>query len=315
MVEALLVEKGTIKQEITLIGTVCPRHFCVLTARAGGTLDALVFAGSFVKKGHLIAKIENAEIDKIYHLSLSAKQLAIQQQQRAELLRKQGLLSQKESDAVHQTILETEKTLARAQIDRENTLVKAPFDGVLGTYRTKDGAQVSAGTPLATFYNPEALLVEFAIPSQYIAKVHPGQLVTIQGQSLTLKYVQQAIDEETRMCPASVEVSGASGSWLIGSSVEIKLTIEEKSNVLIIPRSAIFLRGGKDTVYVVGKENTVEERNVLLGISDREKVEVTSGLSEKEVIVAIGQDRLYPGISVKMIGNLSSTAGKKTAPL
>ncbi|MDR0662046.1 MAG: efflux RND transporter periplasmic adaptor subunit, partial [Holosporales bacterium] len=260
-------------------------------------------------------KIENAEIDKIYRLSLSAQQLAVQQQRRAELLRKQGLLSQKESDTVHQTLLETEKTLARAQIDCENMLVKAPFDGVLGTYKTKDGAQVSVGTSLATFYNPETLLVEFAIPSQYIAKVHLGQLVTIQGQSLALKYVQQAIDEETRMCPASVEIFGASGSWVIGSSVEIKLTVEEKSNVLIIPRSAIFLRGGKDVVYVVGKDNIIEERSVLLGISDRERIEVTSGLSEKEVIVAIGQDRLYPGISVKMTKSSSSTADKKTASL
>ncbi|MDR2681804.1 MAG: efflux RND transporter periplasmic adaptor subunit [Holosporaceae bacterium] len=302
IVETEIVARSSIKHEIKLIGIVRPKHYCVLTAKAGGTIDTLVLTGSSLKKGDLIAKIENPDIEKTHRLSISAREIAQRQYDRMFSLVQKKVRSKKEADEAHQHLIEADKNLARASIEHENTLLKAPFDGILGVYKIKDGEQVVEGNQVATFYNYEQLLVEFDIPSQYIHMVNPGQEMTVNGQTLVLKHVQKAIDEESHMCPASVEVKSANDNLLlIGGSVDVTLTIEKKPNAIVISGSAVFIHNGKDVVYVV-KDGKTDLREVEVGIKSKEKIEITKGLAEKEEVVVIAQDRLYPGMPVKIAG-------------
>jgi membrane fusion protein (multidrug efflux system) len=121
----------------------------------------------------------------------------------------------------------------------------------------------------------------------------------VNGRTLALKHVQKAVDEETHMCPASVEVNSGADTLLIGDSVEVTLTVEEKENVMTVPASAVFIRSGKDVVYVI-KNGETDLREVEVGLKSKDKVEILKGLDEKDEIVIIAQDRLYPGMSVRV---------------
>lgn len=207
--------------------------------------------------------------------------------------------SQKELEDARKQLIEAEKDLARASIDRENMLVKAPFNGILGAYKIKDGEQVREGDQLATFYNHDRLVVEFDIPSKYIAQVNVGQEVIFSGQSFQLKHVQKAIDEETYMCPASFELPESDGDQIIGSSVDLILTVKQKQQAIVIPFTAVHILEGKEVVYLV-RDGKAEISEIKLGIKNDDAVEVLSGLQEGDEIILFGQDRLYPGISVKV---------------
>jgi membrane fusion protein (multidrug efflux system) len=314
VVETEIVKKSSLKQQINLIGTVRPKHYCILTAKAGGTIDILIPAGAVLKKGEMIAKIENPDIEKTYNLSLSAREIAQNQHSRTLQLVSRGVNAKKDSEDSLQKLIEAEKNLARASIDHENTLVKAPFNGILGAYKIKDGEQVCEGNQVATFYNREQLMIEFEIPNQYIQKINPGQEVLVNGKALALKHVQKAIDEESHMCPASVEFETSGDDLIIGSSVDLMLTVEEKQNAIVITNSAVFLRDGQNVVYIV-KDGKTEIRKIELGIKNREKAEAIKGLEEKDELIIIGQDRLYPGMIVKIAeknvdGNAEKNAEK-----
>jgi membrane fusion protein (multidrug efflux system) len=305
VVETEIVARSAIKHRINLIGVVRPKHYCVLTAKARGTIDTLITSGSFVKKGDLIAKVENPDIEKTHKLSISAKEIAQRQYGRVFTLARKNVSSQKDADDAYQHLIEAEKNLAHASIDLENTQLKAPFDGILGAYKIKDGEQISEGDRVASLYNREQLLVEFDIPSQYVHRINPGREVIVNGRTLTLKHVQKAVDEETHMCPASVEIDSAGDDLLIGDSVSVTITVEEKENVPVISADAVFIRSGKDVVYVV-KDGKTDLREVEVGLKNKDQVEILKGLDEKDEVVIIAQDRLYPGMPVKIAGGNAS---------
>ncbi|MDR3180229.1 MAG: efflux RND transporter periplasmic adaptor subunit [Holosporaceae bacterium] len=298
VVETETVAKSQIKHEINLIGIVRPKRYCTLAAKTSGTVDTLIPAGSVLKKNDIIAKIENLDIEKAYNLSASAEHIARDQYERMLQLVKKGISSKKEAEDAHRCLIEAEKDLVKARTDLENTLVKAPFDGILGAYKIKDGEQVAEGHILAGFYNRQQLLVEFEIPDQYILKINPGQVISINGQSLRLTHVQKAIDEETNMCPASVELEGGD-NFVMGESIDVTLVVEEKQNIIAIPGSAIFIKNNKNSVYVV-ENGKIVAREVQLGIRNKEKIEVLSGLEEKDELVTIGQDRLSEEMKIEV---------------
>ncbi|MDR2781756.1 MAG: efflux RND transporter periplasmic adaptor subunit [Holosporaceae bacterium] len=296
--ETQIAKKSDIKYEINLIGTVRPKKYCTLMAKAAGTINILIQSGSNVKRGEIIAKIENSDIDKTYDLSISAEHIAKDQYERTLLLTKRGVSSKKDAENAYQGLIIAEKDLARARIEQENTLVRAPFDGILGAYKVRDGEQVSINCPLASFYSRKQLIVEFEIPSQYVSKINPGQVVYTNGQLLKLTHVQKAIDEENHMCPACVELESDT-ELLIGASINVTLVVEEKQNTIVIPYSAVFIKKGKNFVYVV-KDGRVASCEVTLGIKNKEKVEILDGLKEKDEIIIIGQDRLLEDMKIKI---------------
>ncbi|GHU12407.1 MexH family multidrug efflux RND transporter periplasmic adaptor subunit [Alphaproteobacteria bacterium] len=338
VVETEKVTKSEINHEIDLIGTVRPKHYCVLTAKARGTIDTLILAGSVLKKGDVIAKIENPDIEKTYELSMAVEKIARDQYERMRLLTQKGVKSKKESEDTLCALMEAEKDLAKARIEQKNTMVEAPFDGILGAYKVKDGEQVAEGCPLASFYNPEQLQVEFEIPSQYVAKIEPGQLLYVNQAPLKLTHVQKAIDEESHMCPASASMTSvmlapftnsASTSQahhahnsedrkastqvlpaLVGELVNVRLVVEQKKDVIVIPYSAVFFRNGKNVVYVVEKGKTVLQE-VELGIRNKERVAILKGLKENDEIICVGQDRLSEDMEVKIAPKASEKMAVK----
>ncbi len=286
-----------IQQTIRLIGTIKPKNSTVLIAKTAGILDSLLPAGQVVKKGTLIAKIDNNEIERSYLLSESVEKLAREQYERASLLHKSGHLSKSTVEEKKRLWIEAQKKRSEAKIEFEKIRFQAPFDGTIGLFKAREGAQVQEGDPIVSFYDPASLMVEFGIPASVMTFTHEGQPVRIQGTSYTLTKVQKMIDEETHMSPAYVDFSCE--NCVIGTGIDVDLTVQRKEKVIVIPFEAVFLRNGKTFVYCV-KENKAVLTPVNLGIREKEDVEITSGLQKGDILIARGQARLYPDIAVKI---------------
>ena len=171
----------------------------------------------------------------------------------------------------------------------------APFDGVIGAFKLKEGAQVTEGAPVVTIYDPNSLTVEIDIPCTNTRTIEENQPIYIANKLYRLTHIQKMIDDETHMCPADVDIQCP--HCLVGASVVSELVVSKKNNALVIPAQALFLKQGKTHVYkVVNKK--IELIAVKTGIQQKDKIEIISGLNPRDQIVSKSPERLYPGLEI-----------------
>ncbi|KTC86625.1 efflux RND transporter periplasmic adaptor subunit [Legionella brunensis] len=295
IVEVEEITPHDIQQTTELIGTIRPKHATVLIAKANGMLDSLVATGQKIQKGMLIAKIDNPDMEKNHQLSETAEKIAHTQYDRLSKLLKTGYISAKEVEEKKQAWIEASKNLSQTKIELDTMRFYAPFDGIIGAYKKREGTQVNAGDPIVTIYDPARLTVDFDIPCTNIKSLKEGQHVRILGTEYRLTHIQRMIDEDTHMCPADVDI--VCEDCVIGASVDVELVVKEKKKVLVIPYQAVFLKNGKHFVYIV-EDHKVILTSVETGLQNKSRIEITSGLKTGHILVINGQERLYPGMTV-----------------
>jgi multidrug efflux pump subunit AcrA (membrane-fusion protein) len=82
--------------------------------------------------------------------------------------------------------------------------------------------------------------------------------------------------------------------------VEVRINIGQKENVLVVPRKSILYKQNKTYVFAVNG-NTVSQREVTIGLTEEDEVEVTEGVREGEVIVLVGVEGLKDGQRIDII--------------
>jgi|GEM_PF-7028246 len=292
-------EKATlssIKHNISLIGTIRAINSSLLLAQENGIVEIIIKPASLVKKGDLIARIINKDIKKRYELSLVAEEIAKKQFNRATKLLKSNTYSQHQYENSKKELIIAEQALSNAKIMLAKQEIYAPFDGIIGAYKVQTGSHVKADSPIVTIYNPNKIKVEFDVPISAASIVNDGQKLKVLNEEYKLTHIQKALDEETHMCPASCYIN--CNSCVIGSNVNIDLTLSEKRNIISIPFEAVFLNEGSLSVYIVSGGKT-EVRNVTLGIREKDKIEITEGLQVGDEFVTKNPARLYPGVAIK----------------
>lgn len=295
VVEVETISPATIQKSITLIGTIHPKHSTILVAKDAGLLDILLPSGKTIKKGDLIAKIINPDIEKNYQLSKDAEEIANTQYNRFLNLQKKGFVSVRELEEKKQGWIETQKDLAKTKIELKNMRFYSPFDGVIGAFKIREGTQINKGDAVVTVYDPLTITIDLDIPCSHLKNIKVNQPVRVFNQIYHLSHVQKMMDDETHMCPADVDINCE--SCVIGDSVTVQLMIKEKHQVLVVPTQALFLKNGKLSVYKV-INNHIEFVAVKQGIRDKEKVEIISGLNSGDQIIIKNPERLYPGLEV-----------------
>lgn len=295
MVEIEVIKPQNLQQQINLLGVIHPKHTTVLIAKGSGTLDAFIATGQKVKKGSLLAQIDNVDIEKNAQLSESASMLAKEQYERFLPLTKKGIVSPREAEEKKQAWINAQKEYAKAKIELDNMRFYAPFDGVVGAYKKREGSHISQGESVVSIYDPRSLVVDFDIPCGNLTSLNEGQKVYVLGKRYSLSHIQKMLDEETHMCPADVDIDCP--ECLIGATVKLGLVVMEKKNALVVPLQALFLRDGQSVVYIV-KNGKVELISVKTGIKQADTIEILEGLSAGQQLIVKGQDRLYPKMTV-----------------
>jgi membrane fusion protein (multidrug efflux system) len=305
VVEVEKIVPKDITQSVGLIGTVQAKRSTVLFAKTIGTLDYVAHAGQKITKSDLIAKLENADLERTFILSESAAKNAKDQYDRILQLEKSRLAPKQDVEDRKNQWIEAQKALNGAKIQFDQTRFIAPFDGIVGGFKIREGVQVQVGDPIVSFYDPSELIVEFDIPTPILKLLHnktgtksgSDHKVIIDGKKITVPQVQKMIDPDTHMSPAYVDY--ACEDCVVGANIPVEFIIAKHESVIVIPHDALFLRKSKPYVYIV-KDNKAILCAVTPGIGEKDKVEITSGLSVGDVVITRGQDRLWPDVEVKI---------------
>nr|WP_246485691.1 efflux RND transporter periplasmic adaptor subunit [Aminobacter carboxidus] len=169
----------------------------------------------------------------------------------------------------------------------------------------------SAGTPLnnlvqlapiyITFNPGETELAEiqqaFASGTVETEVIIPGADSAPRQGKLT--FIDNAVARNTGTIAARATIDNLDLSLLPGQYVRIRLHIRQLPNALMVPQTALGSSQFGKYVYVVGKDNLVEQRVVALGPTDGDLVTLTSGIKEGDRIISGNLRKIFPGAAVQ----------------
>ncbi|MDD5292660.1 MAG: efflux RND transporter periplasmic adaptor subunit [Candidatus Omnitrophica bacterium] len=192
----------------------------------------------------------------------------------------------------------------------EKAPVESPLTGIVGRIYVDIGSNVSSQTPVALVVNMDRVKINLDIPEMYLPKIFLGQEVKVAVGAYPQKEftgkvtkISPVVNLENRAAPVEVIIDNSEHILKSGMFVKVSLAIEKRINVPYIIKEAIIGREPEVYVYLI-ENNKAKMRKISLGIHDGSLYEVTQGLEEGEMVVVMGQQRLYEDAPVVVeIGN------------
>jgi HlyD family secretion protein len=183
-------------------------------------------------------------------------------------------------------------SMANAQRRVDELTVRAPVDGFIGTLSVQNRSVVAANTALMTLVDLSRLEVELEVPESFVADMGLGMSAEIQlgGVSATGKLSALSPEVVRNQVLARVRFDGEQPKGLRQSQrVSARLLIEEKPNVVLVPRGPFVENEGGRFAYVV-QDGVAVRTPISMGATSVTSVEILSGLKPGDKVVIAGTD-------------------------
>ena len=183
----------------------------------------------------------------------------------------------------------------------------APFSGVLGYTGLTEDILVSNNIFIITLDDNSVIYSDIKIPENYSASIKKGLPVEVKLTSFKDKifegevdFVSSRINADTRSLLSRIKVENKDLELISGSLLEVGVKFDLR-NSLSVPDTSIMIEGDKAYVFKISKENIANKTEVKTGIRTDKSIEITSGLTEGDIIVAEGLKKVRPRGKIKPI--------------
>jgi len=325
-VAVVTASPGAPQEEIVLPGTMQAFSDAPIYARTSGYLKKwYVDIGARVRTGQLLADIDTPELDQ--QLLQARADLATAQanarlaQTTAERYRdliKSDSVSRQDLDNANGGLeaRETAVESARANVKRLEQLqsfrrIEAPFDGVITARNTDVGALIDSGSNAKELFHLAAvhtLRVFVNVPQVYSRAARTGltaelTLKEFPGRRFTgtLARTASSIEVSSRTLLTEIDVDNSKGELLPGSYAEVHIKLPTAAATLTLPVDALIFKSDGLQVAIVDKANRIALLPVSAGRDFGDTVEIVSGLSGGERIIANPPDSLEAGQTVRVV--------------
>ena len=183
----------------------------------------------------------------------------------------------------------------------------APFNGVLGYTGLTEDILVSNNIFIITLDDNSTIYSDIKIPENYSASIKKGLPVEVKLSSFKDKvfqgkidFVSSRINADTRSLLCRVKIENKDLELISGSLLEVSVRFNLR-NSLSVPDTSVMIEGDKSYVYQIDNSNTANKTEVKTGLRNDKKIEIISGLSEGDIIVAEGLKKVRPRGKIKPI--------------
>jgi RND family efflux transporter MFP subunit len=331
------ITRQDLYNEVTIPAEFRPYLKVELHAKVSGYVDQIsVDIGDEVKAGQLLARLEVPELRDELGRAQAAQKRAEADYKDAHLVYTRllavdkthpNLVAQQELDAAEarDSTAGAAVAAAKAEAGKYQTMlaytrITAPFDGVV-THRYADpGSLIQAGTtsdtqsmPLVCLSDNYRLRLDFPVSVAYVKDIQVGDQVEVRVESLkgktftgTISRFTHKVDEETRTMITEIEVPNPKLELIPGMYATVVLKAERRPQVLTVPTEAIST-DKKASVYLVNRDQEIEERPVTLGLETPSQYEVVAGVKEGELVMIGNRSQVKPGqkVETKLISSLA----------
>lgn len=344
-VEVIKVGRGKISAHLSVVGNLIGEATVDVAPKTGGRLTTMsVKLGDRVRRGQIIGKVEDREIveqERQAEASHTVGEATIRQREAdlnlaltnversRNLYGRQLLPKQTLDDAeARYTSAVAQVDLARAQlaqsasrlqelrINLANTNVVSPVDGFIAKRNVDPGAWVSQQVPLVSVVDISSLRLVANVVEKDLRMVTVGDPAVVEVDAFPgerfngrIARVAPILDPATRTAPMEVEIPNREFRLKPGMYAKVNLEIENRENVVLIPKIALVDSEGQRGVYQPSEESKAAFKAVKVGIEDGERAEILEGLSEGETIVSVGAGALRRNDQLVVAGQDGPSSG------
>lgn len=190
----------------------------------------------------------------------------------------------------------------QSEVNKTKTLldyatITVPFEGIVTRRYADPGALIQAGTasstqsmPLVDLAQQDLLRLVFPVPESAAPLIRVGAPVEVNVSSLNAQFPGKIsrfsgkVERNTRTMHTEVDVPNPDNRYRPGMYAFVRLILQEEKNALVVPVQAVAL-GDKPSVYVLNKDNVIDQRPVTLGLQTPDKVQIRDGLAEGDLVI------------------------------
>ncbi|MCD6297447.1 MAG: efflux RND transporter periplasmic adaptor subunit [Deltaproteobacteria bacterium] len=326
-VRVVTVESLSISHVISYTGNIEPwKEVNIVPNIAGKVASINVKEGDHVKKGQLLAKLDTES----FKLGL--------EQAKAGLGVAEAAFADAEKDWNRMKVLIEDNTISQIQYDKAElgynsakaglqqakaavdlmeynlrvAVMRAPFDGIVTNKHMNEDETINpmmpGGPGVVTMMDFSKVKIKALASDIDLPYLKPGLKVQVQVDTYpdetfegTVFVVNPAAARQSRLFEIQLQIPNPELKLRPGMFARIEVIAEERNDVSTLPLSAIISPESDSYVFVVNG-GKAERRNVILGISEDETVEIISGLQIGETVVNVGQAMLEDGTPVVIKG-------------
>ena len=185
--------------------------------------------------------------------------------------------------------------------------IVAPFSGVLGYTGLTEDILVSNNIVIITLDDNSTIYSDIKIPENYSTFIKKGLPVEVKISSFKNKlfkgeidFVSSRINADTRSLLSRIKIDNKNLELISGSLLEVLVKFNLR-NSLSVPDTSVMVEGDKSYVYKVNNEDIVNKIEVKTGLRSNRNIEIISGLTEGDIIVAEGLKKVRPRGKIKPI--------------
>ena len=227
-----------------------------------------------------------------------------QRSAQAEVARRQYDIARNAAAQQYQALLGAQARVSLARKALADTVVRAPFAGVVGERLVSVGDYVTRGTKVVSVMRTNPLRLQLTVPQQFSPEVGVGRAVSLEvdtapGRVFTgqVRYVSPALQTDSRTLIVEAGVDNADGSLKPGSFATAQIEQAANTPGVLVPAAAVRTVSGTARVFVVA-DGRAEERLVTTGQAVGDLVEITTGLKAGEQVVSANVTQLVDGVRV-----------------
>ncbi len=315
------------------VGIVTAKETVALVPRISGFLDSVAFReGSTVQKGDLLFEIE----DTIYTVNVKAAESVVRQiEAEIELARKEfdristlhtgRVVAEQELDEARRTqafqkakLDEAKANLTLAENDLSYTKIYAPLTGRIGAKQFSEGNYINPTSGvLATIVQYDPISVKITLSEtdfmRYFQSNEDGMpladvhIFRTDGRPYTgefkIDFYDNLVDRQTGTIAVYLICENRDAQLLPGGFAKVQLAEKFKEPLPAIGVGSVMLDGRKQYVFVLGPDDKIERRDVVLGQQVFDKYVVSSGLAPGEQIVVGGTNKIIAGTEVRPVSS------------
>jgi multidrug efflux pump subunit AcrA (membrane-fusion protein) len=198
---------------------------------------------------------------------------------------------------------ESQLNLARRSLTYAN--VYSPIDGYISERTADLGEYVSTTTKVATVVKINPLRVRIDIPEQAIPEVKVGQSVSVttsawpdRNFSGRVARISPNVTPTSRTLTIEAEIQNPSGELKPGQFATVRILQSRAAPAVLVPSRAVRTESGISRVFII-KDGRVQERQVQLGQTEGDLVEIKNGITANEIVATSNLDQLGEGTAVR----------------
>ncbi len=256
------------------------------------------------KSSQDLARADFERVRQLFERKLVSQAEFDQRRAQAENAARQYQSARNGAEQQRQALASAQARVTLARKALADTVVRAPFAGVVGERLVSVGDYVTRGTKVASVMRVNPLRVELTVPAQHMAAVEIGRAVSLAvdaypGKTFIgkVRYVSPEVRADSRALIVEAVVPNDAGALRPGLFVTAQIEEAMPTPGVLVPTTAVQAASGTARVFVVTGDH-VEERIITVGEAVGDLIEATSGLAAGDVVATNNLARLVDGTRV-----------------